>query len=133
MAAKSVPPFWKILSKLFSLHQNKMLTTVPWWTQEFPQEVSEVLGCSFLSFMLSALLPLPMCRHTFYLARIKTCCLQGDLVLICLALQSVIKQFLARASYRLVVFLTCCLYFPQRIKLLYSTRAVASSELRLLN
>jgi len=67
------------------------------------------------------------------LGRGETCCLQGDLVLICLALQSVIKQLLAYSSYTLVVFLTCCLSFPQHVELLYLTRAGASSELCLLS
>jgi len=48
-----------------------MLTTLPWWTKEFPRKVSEVLGHSLLAFMLSVLRPLPICTHVFYLAGVK--------------------------------------------------------------
>ena len=133
VAAKSVPPFWKILSKLSSLHQNKNVDYCP-VVDPRVSTISVWSAWPQLRFFDAVYTPAPShARARILLGRGETCCLRGDLQLICLALQSIIKQLLAHSSCTLVVFLTHCLSLPQHIKLLYLTKAVASSGLCLLN
>lgn len=116
VAAKSVPPFWKIFAKLLSLHQNENVDNCP----KVDPRVATISIWPQLPFFHAVYIPAPSHVHVRILfGKGETCSLQDDLLLICLALQSVIRQLLALSSYTLVVFLTCCLSFPQCIIVYY--------------
>lgn len=133
VAAKSVPPFWNLLSKYLSLHWNKNFDYCP-VVDPRVSTISVWSAWAQLPSFHAVCTPASSHVHArILLGRGEICCLQGDLLLICLTLQSVTKQLLVHSNYMSVVFLTRRLSFPQHIKLLYLTRAVAASELCLLN
>lgn len=73
------------------LTRTEVLTTVPWWTGSLHNKCLE--GLAPATFLPCCLHSCPSHLHAqILLGRGESCCLQGDLLLISLALQSIIKQ-----------------------------------------